>query len=234
MKPIKKMPAVISHINDLSTTAREVEITLPEPIGFTAGCFVNVFIEKNGEKLRRAFSVSSDESEQQKIKVSIRLNPTGAVTPLFWEDGIIGKAIEVMGPLGLNTAEKMNSKKIYLFGFGIGAGVVKSLASHFINKADVTNLTILTGNRSETEILHQDYFDKIKTEHKQVLVEYILSQPDANNIYKTGYIQNHLAEFDFNDSDVYVCGQTAACEALIKTVKEHNPTNCNFFIEDFH
>lgn len=234
MKSIKKLSGIISGVNDLSATAREIEITLPEPLNFIAGSFVNVFIEKNGEKLRRAFSISSTEDNQQVIKVSIRLNPNGAVSPLFWEEDVVGKKIEIMGPLGLNTADKMLSRKIYLFGFGIGAGVVKSLASHFLNRNNLESLVIITGNRSEAEILHQDYFDKIKSENNAVIIDYILSTPDNKQIYKVGYIQNHLTAFDFNDSDVYVCGQTIACEALIKTIKDHRPTNCNFFVEDFH
>lgn len=138
-----------------------------------------------------------------------------------------------MGPLGLNTADKMQSDNIYLFGFGVGAGVVKSLADYFVNKPHVTKLTIMTGSRNENDIIHFDYFTEL-AQNKKVTVRYVISNPTADNIYPVGYIQNHLSDFNFSDSDVYVCGQEVACQDLVETVKKSTPQNCNFFIEGFH
>lgn len=234
MKPIKKLAGVITKIIDLSPTAREVIITLSEPLEFEAGSFVNIFIDKDGEKLRRAFSISSSNTETKQISVSIRLTPNGAVTPLFWEDNIIGTPVELMGPLGLNTADKMFNKRIFLFGFGVGAGVVKSVAEHFSRQSEIESIVIMTGNRSEEDILHRDFFDKLAEQHSNVAVSYILSVDDPSPNYKKGYIQNHLNELDFNNSDVYVCGQEVACNALVETIKSYQPENCHFFIEAFH
>jgi NAD(P)H-flavin reductase len=200
---------------------------------FMAGSFVNLFIMKDGEKLRRAFSISSSEASTKEITLSIRHNPSGAVTPLFWQDDIVGTKVDLMGPLGLNTADKMQSGKILLFGFGIGAGVIKSLAEHFVHRPTTTNLTIVTGNRSESELLHKDYLDTLATDNKNVTIKYVVSD-QSQEIYPLGYIQNHISEYDFNNADVYICGQTVACEALEKKIKNTNPYNCQFFVEDFH
>lgn len=234
MKPIKKLTGTITKATDLSPTARDITVTLSEPLDFNAGCFVNLFIEKDGERLRRAFSISSTEDDPDEISLSIRFTPDGAVTPLFWEEGIVGTPIEIMGPLGMNTADKMLAKKIYLFGFGVGAGVVRSLADHFVKKPDVDSIVIMTGNRSEDEILHKEYFDSLADQYKNVTVEHILPKNDPTPNYKKGYIQEHLSELDFNHSDVYVCGQEVACNALVETVKTHEPEDCHFFIEAFH
>jgi NAD(P)H-flavin reductase len=234
MKPIKKLTGVITSSIDLSPTAREVTLKLSGPIDFMSGSFVNIFIEKAGEKLRRAFSISSPEGVTDTIALSIRLNPEGGVTPLFWQENIVGTKVEVMGPLGLNTADKMQSKKVYLFGYGIGAGVVKSLADHFVHKQDLQSLNIMTGNRNESEIIYRDYFDNLVSNQKSTHVHYVISSPESTTVHKTGYIQHHLEQFDFNDSAVYVCGQEKACEDLVEQVKNQQPINCQFFIEGFH
>jgi len=233
MKPIKQMSSVIKSIRDLSPTAREVTLTLTDDMSFMAGSFVNMFIMKNGEKLRRAFSISSSEASTKEITLSIRHNPSGAVTPLFWQDDIVGTKVDLMGPLGLNTADKMQSGKIFLFGFGIGAGVIKSLAEHFVHRPTTTNLTIVTGNRSESELLHKDYFDTLAKNNKNVTIEYVVSEKSQIK-YPVGYIQNYVSQYDFNNADVYICGQTVACEALKQTINMTKPNNCRFFIEDFH
>lgn len=234
MKKIQKIVGTVTAVQDLSATARDVEITLTQPLGFTAGAFVNVFIEHDGQILRRAFSVSSSDQEQNVIALSIRQSLNGMVSPLFWQKDIIGTQVSVMGPLGLNTADLMQSKTIYLFGFGVGAGVVKSLTDHFDHDESVTRLVVVMGHRSRHELLHKTYFDQVMAQNSKVFVEYVVSQTDSDTHYKQGYIQNHVAGYDFSNSDVYICGQTVACTALKETILSQHPTNCNFFIEDFH
>ena len=138
-----------------------------------------------------------------------------------------------MGPLGLNTADKMKSDKVFLFGFGVGAGVVKSLAEHIASRPDLKSLTIVTGNRNIEEILHKDYFDQIAATHKNINVTYVVSDKNQTT-YPTGYIQEHIGNYNFNNADVYMCGQGVACQGLETEIKKTTPQNCNFFIEDFH
>lgn len=231
---ITKTFGTIKHIQDLSKTAKEILIDLDTPILFTAGSFVNIFMNIEGEKVRRAYSISSTDVEQKSITVTIRLSPKGKMTPLFWENDLTGQKVELMGPLGLNTADKMKHKKIYLFAFGIGAGVVKSLADHFNSSEHATSITIFTGSRTEDEILYKQYFDELHTTNKKVHVSYIISQPIEGSLFKKGYVQDHLGDLDFNESDVYVCGQESACTQLVEKIKNTSPTDCEFFIEGFH
>lgn len=234
MKPIKKINAIVSTTIDLSPTARDIVLSLSEPLPFIAGSFVNVFIKKEGVVQRRAFSISSSDQDTNSITLSVRLNPKGAVTPLFWQSDIIGTTVEVMGPLGLNTADKMPGLRIFLFGYGIGAGVVKSLAEHFVTSKRVTEITVITGSKSKEELIHKDFFDALVIQHSHVHVTYIVSNRDEVSEYKKGYIQDNLTDLNFSNADVYVCGQEVACNALVDTVKKTNPINCNFFVEGFH
>lgn len=231
---IKKTFGAIEEITDLSPTAKEILIKLDTHLDFTAGSFVNIFMNIDGEKVRRAYSISSDDAEQQSIRVAMRLSPDGKMSPLFWRNNLVGERIEVMGPLGLNTAEKMNHKKIYLFAFGIGAGVVKSLADHFYKLDQASEIVIMTGSRSDEEILYRNYFDALASEHSKIKVSYVISKPEEMSSLKKGYLQDHIDGLDFNGSDVYVCGQESACNSLVQKIKDTSPTDCDFFIEGFH
>ena len=125
-------------------------------------------------------------------------------------------------------------KKIYLFAFGIGVGVVKSIADYFTETKKVNNLTIISGSRCEEEILYNDYFKEISDKYKNVSFSNIVSRGDLESKIRVGYIQDFISDFDFNDSDVYVCGQEKACNDLVAKVTSLNHTNCKFFIEGFH
>ncbi|MFA6999606.1 MAG: FAD-dependent oxidoreductase [Candidatus Paceibacterota bacterium] len=231
---IKKFTGEITQITDLSKTAKEVSIKLNEPISFLSGSFVNVFVDVNGEKVRRAYSISSPSSLEDSITLSIRLSPTGTVTPLFWSKDMIGSILELMGPMGLNTVDKMHHDKVYLFAFGIGVGVVKSITDYFANIQPVKHLTIYTGSRNEDEIIYKDYFDNLSKSKDNISVKYIVSDPNVNSPFPKGYIQDFIGDLDFNNSDVYVCGQEKACSDLVSKVNSMNPQDCSFFIEAFH
>jgi NAD(P)H-flavin reductase len=231
---IKKIRGEIIKVIDLSKTAKEIEIKLSEPIDFLPGSFINLFIDVNGEIMRRAYSISSSSSNRDTLTLTVRLSLTGVMTQFLWSTNLIGKEVDLMGPLGLNTVDKMKHDKIYLFAFGIGVGVVKSISDYFINIKKVKSLTIYTGSRQEDEIIYKEYFDKLSQDFDNVVVKYIVSSPlEGSNISK-GYIQDHVDNLDFNNSDVYVCGQEKACSDLVNKINSLNPKDCNFYIEGFH
>lgn len=230
---MKRLTAHIAHINDLSKTAKEVVLTLPEDLGFIAGQFVNVFMDIDGTKVRRAYSISSSDNTQSQISLSIRQTLNGVMSPLFWKSDLTDTTLELMGPLGLNTADKMQSERAYLFAYGVGAGVVKSVLDHVIKKGVAEKIVVMTGSRSTDEILHRDYFDTMAQEHPHIEVRHVISQPLEDG-FRVGYIQDHLDGIDFNNADVYACGQGVACDSLVEKIKAQNPENCHFFIEAFH
>jgi NAD(P)H-flavin reductase len=92
----------------------------------------------------------------------------------------------------------------------------------------------MTESRKEKEIIYMDYFNSLVLGQKNTHANYVVSSPDSNTVHKIGYIQNHLENFDFNNSAVYACGQEKACEDLVEKIKNQQPINCQFFIEGFH
>lgn len=229
---ITRYTTTIANIVDLTPTAKELRIDLPSPMEFEAGSFANVFMDINGTKVRRAYSISSDPGDTHSITLAVRLSPEGTMTPLFWNKDMIGTPIELMGPLGLNTTDKMTHNKIYLCGFGIGAGVVKSVAHKLLQ--DGKEVTILIGSRTEEDIVYKEFFDSLAKTHTNVQVMHVLSKAPEKSTYKKGYLQHHVGGFDFNNADVYICGQESACNELRAAILTHNPTDCAFFIEGFH
>lgn len=229
---IQRYTTTITKITDLTPTAKEIHIELPSSMDFRAGSFVNVFMDINGTTVRRAYSISSDPNDTHAITFAVRLSPQGTMTPLFWDKDMTDTSIEIMGPLGLNTADKMTHDKVYLCGFGIGAGVVKSLAQELSRQNK--EITVLIGSRTEEDIVYKDFFEDLAKTNQKVRVINVISKPDDRSSYKKGYIQNHLEGFDFSSADTYICGQESACEDLKTAILKHNPTDCRFFIEGFH
>jgi len=231
---ITKQMGTIIQATSLTKTAKEVTIELGIAIECTPGSFMNIFMDINGTRVRRAFSVVATNQEEKTVSFAIRHTPDGLMTPEFWKQDIIGRNVEVMGPLGINTSDKLIHENVFLFGYGIGAGVVKAITQSSLNKPGMKNITIVTGSRSEDAIIYKEYFDSIIHEHPHVSVRYVLSAPAAEKYLHKGYIQDNIDDLVFNDADIYLCGQEAACEALTQKIKSKHPENVSFFVEAFH
>lgn len=225
--------AYIKKVKDLSPTARELKIFPETKIEFIPGMFVNIFMENNGKTIRRAYSISSNSKEKDTFSVTARFLKDGEMSPLFWQDDILGKEIRVMGPLGVNTSDKIKANKVFLFAFGIGVSVIKSITSELIDKDSIKDLVIVTGNLNETEILYKDFFDNLLSENEKVIVQYVLSKPNNLNYTYTGYIQDFINDFDFNQSDVYICGPIKACNSLKEKIESKKSSNLNIIVESF-
>ena len=232
---IQKMKATIIGFTDLSESAREIQLQLPSPFPFMPGAFVNVFFMLNNERVRRAYSISSDNADETHITLSIRKTPGGLAGQFFWKEDIIGTEVEIQGPLGLNTADKMHHTKVFLFGFGIGVSVIKALTHYLIHNKTVRTIHIMTGSRDENDVMYKEFFQDVVQKNPHITYTYIVSRPSPDTpTNRTGYIQDHIENLQFDASDVYVCGQEKACNDLIAKIKTTNPTDCSFFVEAFH
>lgn len=234
MTKIQVREGVITSATPLTDTAKEVIITLREGLECPAGSFVNFFLEVNGVSVRRAYSVVAYDVDARTLTFSIRKSLNGTVTTEFWKDDIEGRPVRVMGPMGLNTADKFSRSTLFLFGYGIGAGVIKAVLSAALEKEFITKIVLVTGSRNENDIIYKEYFDAMAEAHPHLSVRYVISEPKDPAYPYIGYIQQHIDDYNFNDSDIYMCGQGKACDALTETIKSKNPQNITFFTESFH
>lgn len=230
---IKRLPVHITQMTDLSPSSREVTLGLPEPLGFLPGAFVNVFMTHEGQRMRRAYSVSSDTSTQNEISLSIRKGSAGGMSERFWDEDIQHLPLEIMGPLGVNTVDKITTTRVFLFAFGIGVSVIKGLLPSLLRRDDITQVTILTGSRSEVEILYKDFFQEIAAQDARVEVQFVVSQPADVSYSLVGHIHDHVKDLDFRNSTVYLCGPKKACESLQKVIEMQTNPAPQFLIEAF-
>lgn len=233
--PIKKMPGTVAGVTDLSPSAREVRVALPEDFPFEAGAFVNVFAEIGGETLRRAYTISSDGKNPREIALTVRRVIGGQLSPIFWAEGAVGQNVEIMGPLGQNTADKMRGKKVRLFGFGVGVSAVKAMAHRFADDPACEDLLIVNGSRTEEEILYREFFEKLHAARPHVVraPRFAVTAPRAPGYPYPGYVQAHLGDVDFEGADVLVCGPRVACDALAAKIREQGPKDLNLLVESF-
>lgn len=229
---LKRMTGAITGMRDLSPSAKEVRVSLSEPLGFTPGAFVNVFMLEEGKKTRRAYSIASSQDNQKEIALMIRKGSPGGMSERFWEPNISTVPLEIMGPLGLNTADKIEHPRVFLFAFGIGVSVIKGVLHYLLSKDSVTEVTVVTGSRHENEILCKEFFEEEQRRDPRLTLRFVVSQPtDATYPWK-GHIQDYIDDFSFENSSVYICGTSKACNTLKEAI-EKKSHDVQFLIEAF-
>lgn len=227
------MSASITNERTLSPSAKEVTLTLPQPLGFISGAFVNVFLEYDGARHRRAYSISSSDEHQKEITLSIRKGNPNGMSAKFWEENVRDIPMTIMGPLGLNTIDTIAHKRVFLIGFGIGVSVIKSLLEHLLADASIREMVVLTGSRTEEEILYKELFESIAQKDARVHVRFVVSQPHDIHYAYRGHIQEYISDFTFDDATVYLCGQGSACNATKTEIEKSKPQNVQFLVESF-
>ncbi|KND49275.1 MAG: CDP-4-dehydro-6-deoxyglucose reductase [Parcubacteria bacterium C7867-008] len=227
------MTAHIAAANDISPTAREVVLDLPEPLNFIPGAFVNVFMEIEGVRARRAYSISSDETIQDVITLTIRKGSLGGMSERFWDESITAIPVEIMGPLGLNTSDKISGTRVFLFGFGIGVSVIKGLLPHLLRRKNLKEITVMIASRNEEEALYKEFFEEQLIHNPHLKLKMVLSQPfDPKYPYK-GHLQDHINGLDFTDASIYICGSKVATESLRDAIENEGKKVGEFFLEAF-
>ncbi len=229
-----RISATIVSATDLSATAREVTLRPQKPIRFLAGSFVNLFLPTDGGVVRRAYSISSDPVQVETFTISVRRVPQGLGSTFFWQPDVVGKTVEVMGPLGRNTSDKLTHNRVFLFGFGIGVSVIKALAHYCVNQPSIRQIVIMTGNRNEEEVLYRAEFEHLAATDRRVVFHPVLSNPlNPHTTDRAGFIQQHVHNFDFTNSSIYLCGQPHACTALQDVIHAQGDAGADMFVESF-
>jgi NAD(P)H-flavin reductase len=102
-------------------------------------------------------------------------------------------------------------------------------------RKNIEEIFIINGNRNKKEILYQDFFEKIILKNKKkIILKNVLSRPKNLKYVHKGYIQENISEYNFDNSDIFICGREKHCENLISEIKKKNPENVKFLVEAFH
>jgi NAD(P)H-flavin reductase len=203
---------------------------LPEPLPFLPGAFVNVFVEQEGKRCRRAYTISGSQGSE--IVLSIRNGSADGMSRLFFEEGAKSLPVSIMGPLGLNTIDKITRPRVFLCAFGIGVSSVKGLAEALLARPSLTELWIITGSKTEEEILYKEYFESLAQKDSRVRLRFVLSRPTDPHYPYTGYLQDYITDLDFTDATAYLCGHGDACLSLQTAIAQRAP-DTEFLVESF-
>lgn len=240
---IQKLKGKISQINILTPTVNEYIIEVGNEFEFKAGQFVNLSITHNSEILRKPYSICSNNTKSNYVTLCIKKVEQGNLTPKLFEKKI-GEEVEIMGPLGLFTLDKLTKQKVVFIGTGTGIAPLKTMIYEILSKekfkendentyTNSKEITLIFGCRFEDEILYRKEFEELEKKHANFKFLPIVSKPSENWTQRTGHVQNNLDSVNILESQFYMCGLPIMVEEVTKKLEELGCKKEDIFHEKF-
>ena len=180
---------------------------------FLAGQYLNVFLNIEGMKVNRAYSISSSPQNAKDgfYELTIKYVQDGLVSRYVLDNWKEGDEVELSGPAGNFYYQGLrDAKTVICLAGGSGITPFRSMAKAIADGNEDFNLVLLYGSRTEDQILYKDEFDALGQNDK-IKIVHVLSDEQ-----KEGF------EYDFITADlikkyapadapysVFVCGPQA-------------------------
>lgn len=197
------------------------------PFDYKPGQFITIHFEKDGNQLKRSYSIANQPEQNNRIEFAAGYVEGGPGTDLLFNLKP-GEQIHVNGPFG-RLILKDESPKRYIF-VATSTGVTPYRAmipalNALLQANPHLEIIILQGVQHKDEILYANEFRAFAQAHDHVSFKACLSREEVANLdqdEKAGYVQLCFEELAVNpDSDlVYLCGNPGMIDNAYDILKE--------------
>lgn len=189
---------------------------------FEPGQFVNAMAPKPDEQkiIKRPYSIASPPYEKGYIDLVWKRVEGGFMTNYFWKLKE-GDTLQIQGPLGRFCLKKPPPSRIAFVATGTGIAPFRSMVDQLFKDGTDREVWLIFGNRYETDILYDEEWKKLTSEHSNFHYVPTISRPKDWTGEK-GYVQKLLPKYlrTPQDTHLYICGLTNMITEVQKTAEE--------------
>ena len=231
--------ARLSKIISLSTSVKHFVLDYPKDAdtSFTAGQFLQVHLEKEGQPHKKSYSIASAPSlarDKRQIELCIKLVEGGFVSSYFF--GLKeGDRIRTALPYGIFTVKEPWQEHLVFVGTGTGIAPLRGMIRDLYEKGFSRNIWLIFGNRYETDILYLDEWQALSKKYANFHFIPTVSRGQTWTGEKA-YVQE-VVKRDFSGKntgyDFYGCGLVPMCQQLKAVLIEMNVPKERIHFEQF-
>lgn len=231
IKEIKKeTPKAVSIVFDIPSN-------LKDEFKYSAGQYVNIKKEIDGNELRRAYSICSAPNSDE-LRIAVKAVENGNFSVFACENLNEGDTLEVSKPEGkfilkTNTLHKNNYLAIAA---GSGITPIMSMLKTVLTEEPESTFTLIYGNKTFNDTIFKEEIDLLQNKYtNQFKVHYVLSREHKENTLFGRVDQgniNFLTKKTVFDK-VYICGPVEMIETAKKTLIENGLNEKEILFELF-
>jgi ferredoxin-NADP reductase len=229
--------AKVTKIVSLSETVKHfvLEYAPEHDTNFIAGQFMMVHLEKDGKPHKKPYSIASSPSLPKQIELSIKLVEGGYVSTWFF--GLKeGDIIHTSLPYGVFVIREPWQPHMVFVGTGTGIAPLRGMIQNLYEKGYNQEITLIFGNRYESDVLYENEWRKLEKEHKNFHFIPTVSRPKGAWKGETAYVQDVVKRVFAGKTeglDFYSCGLVPMCQQLKAALIEMNVPKERIHFEQF-
>lgn len=218
-----KIKEIIRETSQAVSLSFDIPENLKEEFDFSAGQYITIKTEANGEELRRAYSLCSAPNSDE-FKVTVKEVEGGRFSVIANNKLVAGDVLDVHPPEGKFVFEPSEATKNYAaFAAGSGITPVLSIIKSVLRDEPQSKFVLTYGNKSIDDTIFFKELLQLQAEFPdRLFVEFIYSRTREENA-QFGRIEtstvNYIVKNKFKDHPFdrfYLCGP----EAMINHVSE--------------
>ena len=233
----------IQEIKQETADAVSVVFSIPENLkanfNFTAGQYVTLQKEINGETIRRAYSICSTPASGE-IRVAIKKVEKGVFSTYATSDLKVGDAIEITAPEGRFLLNPEVHKNYIGFAAGSGITPILSMLKSVLIKEPTATFTLIYGNKSAADTIFYKELNQLKETYiDRLKLHYIFSRENVKNNLRgriDGNVTNYFVKNMYKETSfdaAYLCGPEEMIKDVSKTLEKNNIAKENIHFELF-
>lgn len=221
MNGLEWRAASVASVEDATSHARILRLTVPEWPGAIAGQHVDVRLTaEDGYQAVRSYSLGLGGTGEQ-IELAVDEVPEGEVSPYLVHDVRPGDALEVLGPLGgYFVWRPTDASRVQLIAGGSGIVPLRAMVRARLAAASGQAFRLLYSVRTPEDAIYRDELESLPGE---IPVEwaYTRSAPPSwpGRVGRLDAARLDAAVWPVADDPlIYVCGPTGFVEAVARVL----------------
>ncbi len=213
-KPLKVLKRVQETAEAVSLVL-EIPEALKSQFHYQAGQFVTFFLQIDGEKVARSYSLSSSPLTDKEFKITVKKVSGGRGSTYLCDKVKEGDTLMTTPPSGHFFKPSLESKGTHYFLFAAGSGItpVYSVMKTVLTASELNQVTLVFCNRNQDSIIYRQELEQWTKENPtQLKIENVLSQPTPGWSGRSGRLEKRIISEALSKATTpaarayYVCG----------------------------
>ena len=239
---VKEYRVKVERMEDLTPKIKGLHLRVidpPEGIAFKAGQYVQLEVPKykrtSGPEYR-AYSISSDADQHDRLELVITRVPEGAVTTYVHEYLKEGEELRATGPYG-SFYLRDSDRDILLIATGSGMAPIKSILHQLANHGIQRTTTFFFGARTQKDLYYVEQFRDWEKTLPQFRFVPALSRlaPEDPWDGEKGRVTDLIHKYipDKPNVDVYICGAPPMVESCVELLTKKGVPEDRIYFDKF-
>jgi len=190
---------------------------------FRAGQYVNLYVEINGVRTSRPYSISSS-SDDKFMDLTVRKQTDGFVSPYLVDSVKAGDPFETSGPAGSFYYERLiDGRDLVFIAGGSGITPFMGMLRWFYSKGAGPRITLIYGSRTAKDVIFDKELKLIAKQLPNLDYHLVVSEPPKGYKGRKGFIDAALIEEAAGDVDgkkFMICGPNAMYDFCLEQLKK--------------